>query len=810
MPLLWLSLAFLSGILFADILPWTPTEWAILGASAILLLFLLPRLQNRFPFILFQHPKIDRLAHFLFYPSGLPLAACLVALALGGWRYQWERQKSHGFSVMVYRSTNRQVNLQGIVAAFPDERDTYTALVVDVKEFALIEKNTIENWKREHTPAGKVLVRASSFVDWRYGDRVSIVGKLELPPEDEEFSYRAYLLRKEIFAYLPKAEVRLIQRREGNFIYQAIYTLRQQCLTALMNIFPEPQASLLAGILLGIESGIPNQVRQAFIDSGTMHIVAISGFNITLLTGLFMAILARALGRWRGAFLSVILISSYTILVGANASVVRAAIMGVLTLFAAQIGRRQSGMNSLFFVAALMAIFDPHILWDVSFQLSFAATLGLVLYANALNEWAIRQLAHFTRAEMAEKLGNLLGEWALYTLAAQVTTLPIMLYHFRRLSLVSLLVNPLILPVQPAVMVGGGIAMLLALIHPAIGQLCAYLVLPLVTYTIRMVEWSAALPYSSLRFSALPLFGVVICYLILFAVTKFWQELRIVWRGLKPLPIVAILSLLTVLAWQSALSAPDGKLHLILLDISTPSQSSEALLIQTPQGRYILINGGNSPSRLLEAIDRWLPLTNRHLDWVVLAGARQAQIGGIAELVERRRVENIWWAIPQGESSAASAIQRAAKEGDIPIISAQIGQSLDLGEGGQLSVIGLGERGAVFVLEWKRFRAFLPFGLDSELREEMLESGQLRPVSLWLLANNGSSWYNPTEFLYRLQPQLVWLSVAQGDWYGLPHAEIIARLAGFPLLRTDLNGWIHLQSDGEQMWVEVEKNAPTP
>jgi len=809
MPLFWLSFAFLGGIVLADVLALKAIHWSISVGIAILLLLLSPLLRRCGTVFAAPNSRIGRIAQALSYPIGLPLAACLIAFGFGGWRYQWEREKVQAFTVLVYQSIGREATLQGIVSAYPDQRDTYTALTVAVESLT-IEGRLIAQSQKPGSPLGTVLVRASPFEDWRYGDRLRVLGRLELPPESEDFSYRAYLARKEILAYLPHAEVTLLDRQQGNFFYRTVYDFRQRCLAALQRAFPEPQASLLAGILLGIESGIPTKVRQAFIDSGTMHIVAISGFNITLLVGLFMAILTQALGRWRGTVVSVGLIGVYVVLVGANASVVRAGIMGVLTLFAAQIGRRQSGINSLAFVAALMALSEPDILWDVSFQLSFAATLGLVLYASPLNEWAVRQLARLMQAETAQRFGNLLSEWALFTFAAQLTTLPILLYHFRHLSLIAFLVNPLILPVQPAVMVGGGIAMFLALIHPALGQLAAYLVLPLVTYTIRMVEWSAALPYSSVRFSSIPLYGVLIFYLALFTLTKVRQKLRPFLGELKPLPVVGLLALLTVIIWQTALSAPDGRLHLILLDVSRPSQSGEALLIQTPQGRSILINSGDSPSRLLEALDRWLPLPYRRLDWVVIAGARQAQIGGIVELIERGRVANLWWAIPQSENRAATAIQRAAKESLVPIYPAQVGQSLDLGEGAQLSLIAKGERGAVFILEWQRFRAFLPFGLDSELRKQVLESGQLRPVSLWLLANNGSSWYNPPQFLYHLQPQLVWLSVAQGDWYGLPHAETIESLQGYTLLRTDLHGWVHLQTDGEHLWVKVEKNAPQP
>ncbi len=810
MPLLWLSLAFLSGIVFADALALTSKHWLAIGAIGLLFIVFSRLLAKHRPILWSPPAQIESLAQALYYPRSMSLAVCLIALALGGFRYQSEQEKLQQYSTNVFRLVGREVILRGVIADFPDERDTYTAIVMAVESLSLVETPIAEQNSQVPLPVGRVLVRASPFEHWHYGDRIQVVGRMELPAQSEGFSYRAYLKRKGIFAYLPRAEVTTIAYQPDNPFNHAIYTMRQRCLSALKKSFPEPQASLLAGILLGIESGIPAKVRQAFVTSGTMHIVAISGFNITLLTGLFMAILGRALGRWRGVGLTTLLVGIYAIFVGASASVVRAAIMGVLTLFAAQIGRRQSGINSLVFVAGLMALFGPDILWDISFQLSFAATLGLVLYAPSLNEWTVRQLRRLGSGETAQRWGNMLSEWALFTLAAQLTTLPILLYHFQELSLIALLINPLILPVQPVVMVGGGIAMLLALVIPPLGQISAYLVVPLVTYTIRMVEWSAALPYSALRVSAIPFTAVLLFYLILFALTRFWQRVRLLSATVQPLAVVGFLSLLITLVWQTALAAPDGRLHLILLDVSRPSQSSEALLIRTPQGRFVLLNGGDSPSRLLEALDRWLPLTYRRLDWVVLGGARQSQIAAVVELIERERVAQLWWAIPQGESAATVAIQRAAKEGDVPIHIADVGQSLELGEAAKLTVSALGERGAVFVLEWEQFRAWLPLGMDAEMRKRLLESGQLIPSSVYLLANNGSGSHNPLEFVRRLQPQLILLSVSKGDWYGLPHAETIARLEGYPLLRTDLNGWIHIQTDGKHVWVEVERNTVQP
>ena len=153
-------------------------------------------------------------------------------------------------------------------------------------------------------------------------------------------------------------------------------------------------------------------------------------------------------------------IGLYTILVGVDASVVRAALMGGLSLLAAQFGRRQEGINSLAFVATLMAIVNPHVLWDVGFQLSFTATLGLILYAEPLSQWFTWAASRFLPAAAAVRLAKPVGEYFLFTLAAQVLTLPVILYHFQRLSWISLLANPLILPAQPPVMIMGGISVL--------------------------------------------------------------------------------------------------------------------------------------------------------------------------------------------------------------------------------------------------------------------------------------------------------------------------------------------------------------
>jgi len=475
--------------------------------------------------------------------------------------------------------------------------------------------------------------------------------------------------------------------------------------------------------------------------------------------------------------------------------------MGGLTLFAVQIGRRQDGLNTLAFVAALMALFNPYILWDVGFQLSFAATLGLLLYAGPLSQSFVRFTSRYTSQSTAERLARPFGEFFLFTLAAQVTTLAVIVYHFRRLSLTSLVANPLILPAQPAVMILGGLAVILGMVWLPLGQLAAYLAWPFVVYTIRAVELLARFPGGVYSLGEVALFWVVLYYALLLLLTFGGSRLRNLAPAIKPSLAFAVLGVLTVLVWRAGYSAPDGRLHLSVLDVG----SGEAILVQSPTGRYLLVNGGSSPSRLSDALGRRLPLTHRRLDYLVVASPSEQGIAALPRTIQRYPAENVLWAGPTHGTRAARNLQAALNEASIQPVSAETGQTLHLGDGAQMCVLAVGERGAVLLLEWGNFRALLPVGMDFETLETLLEDRNLVPVSALLLAESGYAPVNPPEWIAKLQPQVVLLSVAPDDRQGLPSPDTLRAVEGYRLLRTDQNGWLQLSTDGERMWVEVER-----
>jgi competence protein ComEC len=797
MPLFWLSLAFIFGMLFASLVSLPMIAWGGLAGICLIALLAVRIVSQRMPGL---SPRLNlSVAIPDEFAPRLPFLVLVGVFFTGAARWQSIQPLVGPESLAYYNDRGSFVTVEGLLVRPPDHRDTYTNLVVAVDKLQIDESRSFIMVE------GRLQARVSPGGSWHYGDRLRLEGYLETPAEAELFSYRAYLARQDILSVLYRADASLLQADQGNPVLAGIYALKERALKLVYRLFPDPEASLLAGILLGEEKGIPAPVQTAFQDTGTSHIIAISGFNMAIVAALFAGLFGRLLGPRKGAVAAVLGISIYTILVGANAAVVRAAIMGGLAIFARQVGRRQHGLNALAFTSAVMALFNPDVLGDVGFQLSVAATLGLVLYAEPFTQAFQRLAARYIPQETAVRLARPVGEYFLFTLAAQLLTLPVLAYHFRSISLVALITNPLILPAQPPVMILGGIAVIFGLLYLPLGQLVGYLALPFVTYTIHVVESFARIPKGVLYLGEFSLLLVVLFYVLLFGWTfasSYWRKAASAMGAGLPL---ALVGLLAVLVWRGALSAPDGRLHLTVLNVSQGEKSGDGILIQTPGSRHILIDGGPYATLLSDSLGRRLPLGTRQLDWLVVAGTEEAQLGALQRVLERFPPGQVLWTGPTQGTRAARNLQEALLSAGVPIIEAETGHVLDLGQGARLEVLAAGQRGAILLLEWENFRALLPVGVGFEELEALRYGRAVGRVSALLLAENGYAPANPPEWINNLNPQVVLLSVSAQDGEGLPSAETLATVQGYNLLRTDRNGWIELSTDGKGMWVEAER-----
>ena len=393
MTLIYLGCVWLAGILLGSLLHSPPGFlWLLIPLPVAVLLLWREERRARLP------------------------AACVLALLLGALRYDAAALPQRFDEGHIAHYNDRGwVAIRGVVVGEPDVRDTYANLRLAAEELE------IEGQERE--VRGLVLVRAPRYPEYRYGDELEVEGLLATPPVFQDFSYKDYLARQGIYSLLRRPRIALLARGRGNPLRAALLAFKGRAQAIIARILPEPQASLLTGILLGVEGGIPADLMEDFNRTGTTHIIAISGFNISIIAGLLSGLSARPFGRRRATPFALAGVVLYTVLVGASAAVVRAAIMGCLYIIAAHYGRQTEALTSLVAAAVLMTALNPHVLWDVGFQLSFAATLGLVLYTPSIESCFQRALARVLSPGMAEKIVGLLDEALIVTLAAQTAVL---------------------------------------------------------------------------------------------------------------------------------------------------------------------------------------------------------------------------------------------------------------------------------------------------------------------------------------------------------------------------------------------------
>jgi competence protein ComEC len=332
----------------------------------------------------------------------------------------------------------------------------------------------------------RILVIAGTYPRFKYGDYLEISGKLKLPKNfSEEFDYVTYLKKDGIrttlfFPEIKKYDGNLnlpIGRRLKVEIYKNIFRMKEKFETAINKSISEPNAAFINGILLGTRQNIPDDLKDAFSKTGTTHILAISGYNIMIISEAVLLGLIFFFKRRISFWISVMVIIAFVILTGASASVVRAAIMGLLLSFANGYGRLYDQKNSIILAGGVMIWLNPYVLvFDIGFQLSFAAVLGLIY----LYPYIDRKLYKIKESGAKELI--------LMTLSAQVTVAPLIFYYFGNFSLISLPANILILPFIPYAMIAGFITGLSGMFYLPVGQFIGYMAWAITSYQIWVVR----------------------------------------------------------------------------------------------------------------------------------------------------------------------------------------------------------------------------------------------------------------------------------------------------------------------------------
>ncbi len=395
MTLIILAIAWLLGILAADLFSLPLLPLAITAVLSVLVAAVAGRV-----------------------PRARLAALTLCCAALGGARLDIAQVPVTPRSVRLLNDQG-DLLLQGVVVDDPKRAEDGQSALVAAERVAVGGKTR---------PAeGLVLVKLPAYPERRYGDRLQLTGELTTPGEAErpgEFDYRQYLVRKRIFSLMEPKAVRLIGQGNGNPLWSGLLALRDRARRVLLRELPEPQASLAVGILLGLQSSIPDDVSATFSATGTSHILVISGWNISIIAAaLYTAAEGLRLSKRKVFWAILVTIWLYTLFVGATPTVIRAAVMGTIVVVGQRLERRAHAWTTIFAACWAMTLWDPQTLWDLGFQLSALATASLFAYGKGTEALLLKTPLRVGWLDWAR-------EALTATLAAQILALPLILYNF--------------------------------------------------------------------------------------------------------------------------------------------------------------------------------------------------------------------------------------------------------------------------------------------------------------------------------------------------------------------------------------------
>jgi competence protein ComEC len=728
------------------------------------------------------------------------LAATVIVMALfGGWRLDHALDPA---PPAVAAFTGQEATVTGTVVSEPDPGAVSTSYELRIDELAV--NGTVVR------DAGVVRVTLHQYASFLPGDRLRLTGEIDIPPVFDGFDYRSYLRQRGIWATMlfPRFELAGAGDRS---ITREIVRARLALDRSLQRSLPEPEASLAAGIAFGRDGNLSRESKEAFNRSGLRHLVAVSGSNVSLVAAVTLALAIPLIGRRDAWIPAALTIGVYLLAAGFSPSVVRAGVMAGIYLLGGIAGRPQSGLPALGAAFILMTFVEPANTLDVGFQLSMAATAGLLTVAPWLSH-AFELSALKSRVPVPRWVTQV----SALSVAASLSTAPIMWASFGELSLVSPVANLVVEPVFVVAFWTSLIAAVLGAWSEQLGWLAGITAYFPLAFIDGVAAAAASLPFASIspgRGSAAAAFAVSAPLLLAGALayryvppviqapprTERRRRLanRLLLAGAGGCIGIAAIPL-TFLPARGP-----GELVVEFLDVG----QGDAILVTTPHGRQVLVDGGPSGVRLARELGEVLPHWDRSLDVVVLTHPQEDHMGGLPGIAKRMTVATVY---TSGHTNGTLTFAAFEDRFAPPKVLAAGGRfAIDevmfevLWPPPGLEPRQLNDASVVLRVSYGSVAFLLTGDIEAAAQRELLSSADV-DAAILKVPHHGSKTSAP-EFLSGVRPAVAVIQVGAANRFGHPHAEALEALASSRVYRTDQRGRVTVSTDGRSITVATER-----
>lgn len=705
-----------------------------------------------------------------------------------------------------------------------DKEYKYTYLVKVIGTDIKLNMNLNKNKSKQNIP--------------KFGDIVEISAIYELPKTARNykgFDYKNYLKTKKIHGSIECEEYNVLQSNKESKINTAIHAVQNNLKGNIQKILEKEQGALCVGILIGDRENISSETEDSFKNSNLTHMLAVSGSHITYIIVAITTVIGKANKRYANIFTIFILIF-FMALTGFTASVMRASIMGILTLLASILYRKSDTVNNLGISTLVLLIYNPYFLLDAGFLLSYAGTMGIIFFSDKINK-SMEKLILKENNNQKNKMSNVktiiktilkavINSFSI-TIAANLLIIPIMAYMFNTISLTFWISNILAGPIMEVVTIFGFIVYFVSILFPVIAEFLGIFLNFFLTLLLQIAKISSNIPGAFIYVKTPSILTCCVYYILLFSNTLF-QDLKRQTIFIKSITyvkkykykIICIVVLISISSF--IIDFIPSNLNIYFIDVG----QGDSTLIKTVQNKTILIDGGGSEfgsfdvgknTLLPYLLDRGIS----KIDYLMVSHFDSDHVGGLFAILENLKVENIIISRQGEESENFTEFMGLVNEKNINLIIVKKGDFIYIDRYSYFEILfpeeeyireNILNNNSIVAKFTSKNTSMLFTGDIEETSEdrlcELYGTTNKLEADILKVAHHGSKTSSTEDFLGLVNPKIVLIGVSEGNNFGHPNSNVIERLKKYTNLiyRTDKNGEIEIKINNNEVEVNTMLN----
>jgi competence protein ComEC len=698
------------------------------------------------------------------------------------------------------------IYIQGTLDSEPDIRDTKINYIIEVESVTLNGTT--------HNQSGKILLstlKSETGGILQYGSKIRFQCQLNLPSGRRNpggFDYNKYLAKSGISAtaFTKSYNIEILEATSGNILKRVGLSLRHSIVNVIDRSLPKEQAGLLNGMLIGYTDGLSEDVQNAFSDSGLSHIMAVSGANVAfiIIPLIFLFKKLRFNQKASNIFIMFVLLL-FVFITGFSPAVLRAVLMGELMLVGRLIRRETDIFSSIALAAIILLVSNPFNLFDIGFQLSFAATLSLVLFYNNLK----RMLScKFIPVVIVDVLAA--------TLAAQIGTIPITAFYFNKISLISFVSNIFVVSVVEIITILGCIMAILGHLSITLSQFIGYINYNFLSFVLFVTKTSSRVPFAVLKVVTPSFLAITTFYAA--SIFMLWYKPLVNLKLKKRYYAVALCTIVILMLLGNFWPR---NLEIAFIDVG----EGDSTLIRTSSGKTVLIDGGggsktdaSSNAGESTVIPFLLDYGVSRIDVVIATHGHDDHIKGLVPIIKDIDVGIL--VVPDiSEMKELEPLMDLAHKKNISVKKCDIGESIELDKETKLNVLhpykgleidksSLNNGSLVLKLVYKNTSVLFTGDIQKEIEDQLIKEKADLAADVIKIAHHGSAYSTTIDFIQLVKPSAAIISVGRNN-FGHPSPDILQRLKGkgIQIFRTDESGGVILSTNGEK--IEINETIRT-